>query len=45
VADRLEPLRPPAPPRSPALLIRFGGRWWYRSEITTGEDPDVQLHP
>jgi hypothetical protein len=30
LADRLEP---PAPRRSPAPLVRLGGRWWRRDEL------------
>jgi hypothetical protein len=51
LADRLAPLASRPPHRSPAPLIRLGGRWWYRGELfapaASAEEvaPDVQLRP
>jgi hypothetical protein len=38
LADRLAPGAPA--PRSPAPLIRLGGRWWYRGELVAPLDPE-----
>ena len=54
MAERLAPPPLPAaqqgfvPPPSPALLVRVGGRWWYRHELYAtprSEVADVQLLP
>jgi hypothetical protein len=50
IADRLEPAQRGFPGRAPAPLIRFGGKWWHRDEVTLAplaKDPptDVQAAP
>jgi hypothetical protein len=50
LADRIEPPRPQSERRSPAMLIRLGGRWWTRDDIVSAQTPeeppaDVQLLP
>ncbi|HKG65193.1 MAG TPA: hypothetical protein VKB28_14065 [Solirubrobacteraceae bacterium] len=51
LADRLSPLASRPSRRTPAPLIRLGGRWWYRGELVvpaaSPEEvaPDVQLRP
>jgi hypothetical protein len=42
--------RAPAPPPSPALLVRVSGVWWYRDELATllsldGPASRADLHP
>jgi hypothetical protein len=49
IADGLEPPERADAGHSRAMLIRLGGRWWYRDEIVSpmAEEtkPDVQLLP
>jgi hypothetical protein len=37
LADRLEPPRQDDARASRAMIIRLGGRWWHRDELTSAQ--------